>query len=649
MRILKGLSIRQKIFSIILVVTIISIITGFTIEIFSAIHTSRNDLERSISLDAKLIGDYLTPTYLFDDKKGANNILQKLTNIPSVILGATYDSTGNLYAIYNSTIKPGAYNSLPDILKLAEDRNVMLVKESIISNKEVLGTLVLVASTNIIKTKTAEHIKLVLIILVVSILLAILLAYWLERFISGPILKLAAVTRTIRETLDYSVRVKKEANDETGILYDGFNEMLESIDARRKERDIAQQKLQEERENLERRVIERTSELNAAKEKAEESDKLKSAFLANMSHEIRTPLNAILGFIELLNDPALDLQTRQEYSKLINSSGKDLLNLINDILDLARIESNQLKLEYANCNVNELVNEIYTVFSQSVLRDFPTSEVKSILKIPDRAVDYILFTDRLRLKQILTNILNNAKKFTHKGFIEFGFYADEKNENLIFYVKDTGIGIPKDKTELIFQRFAKVADIKEKLYSGTGLGLSIAINLLTLLKGGIRVESELNKGSIFYIHIPLSETSSIPETQGKHIKLHTSKKQFAGKTILIAEDVEWNWQYLEVILKKQFDVKLLWAKDGKEAVEICQEVLTVDLILMDIQMPEIDGLNATMLIKKDYPDIPVIAQTAYASPAIIQACLDAGCNDILIKPLNKNELFLKVEEWLSKI
>ena len=300
MRGLKGFSIRQKIFFIILIVTVISIITGFTIEILSNVRASRNDLKSNITLDAKLIGDYLMPAYLFEDKQGAKNILQKLANIPSVVIGAAYDANGNLYAEYSPEVKSDSVKSLSAILKFEKDKNVILVTERINSGKDLLGTIVLVASTNIIKVKTRAHIKSVSVIFVLSILLAVLLAYGMERVISGPILRLAAVTRKIQETLDYSVRVQKESDDETGILYDGFNDMLQSIEASNKERDTALQKLQEEREHLENRVLERTAELNAAKEKAEESDKLKSSFLANMSHEIRTPLNAILGFSTLI-------------------------------------------------------------------------------------------------------------------------------------------------------------------------------------------------------------------------------------------------------------------------------------------------------------------------------------------------------------
>ncbi len=480
---LKGLSIRQKIIFIILTVTIVSIVTGLTIEIFSNKNRSRNELEDNITLDAKLIADYLLPTFLFDDPAGAKEILRKLTNIPTVIYGAAYIPSGSIYAEYKTSLPVDSINSLSEILKSGENSDKIIVKESVRWKDEVLGTVLLIASTDIIQEKAKTHIKSVLIILVISVLLATLLAVWLQRIISGPILRLAAVTRKIQETLDYSVRVEKEALDETGVLYDGFNDMLQSIQASKQERDLAQKKLQEERENLEIRVLERTAELNAAKEKAEESDKLKSAFLANMSHEIRTPLNAILGFSALIQDPSTNAAELVEYYKMMETSGNDLMHLIDDILDISRIEANQIKINLQETSVVQLAEDVFGTFKQSLHSENPTGEVTPFFIAPPQKEEYILNTDPLRLKQILLNILNNAIKFTPKGSIEFCYFPNETKTQLIFFIKDTGIGIPKDQQEKIFERFTKVADIKTKHYRGTGLGLSIASETYAAAQG----------------------------------------------------------------------------------------------------------------------------------------------------------------------
>jgi signal transduction histidine kinase/CheY-like chemotaxis protein len=646
MRGLRGFSIRQKIISIILAVTIISMVTGFTIEIFSNRKADKKELTENITMDAKLIADYLLPTYLFDDPAGAKEILHKLENIPDVIYGAAYSPSGNLFAEFKSNSYKNPVNSLTETLKTADFKDEIIIRIPVKWKDEILGTVFLVGSTKSIQDKTANHIKSVVIILGITILLAIILAFGLERIISGPILRLAVVTRKIQETLDYSVRVRKEARDETGILYDGFNDMLQSIEAGKKERDAALEKLQDERENLEKRVLERTSELNAAKEKAEESDKLKSSFLANMSHEIRTPLNAILGFSALIQDPSTTATELQSYYKMMESSGNDLLHLIDDILDISKIEANQIKINFQETRVMKLAEEVFSSFKQTLSSEIPDNAVTPYFIAPADKSEYILFTDPFRIKQILLNILNNAIKFTTHGSIEFCYFPNEAKTHLVFYIKDTGIGIPKDQQEKIFERFTKVADIKTKHYRGTGLGLSIALKLTQLLKGEIRVESELNVGTAFYISFPLSNVISA-ENIIIEKQRDPSLDFLSGKVILIAEDVEYSYRYLQIILTRNQDVKILWAKDGSEAVGLFRQHPDINIILMDIQLPEMNGLDATRIIKSEKKSLPVIAQTAYAAPSDIEAITEAGCDHILIKPINKYELLKVIQENIT--
>src|ERR1035437_8416900 len=646
MKFLNRLSIRKKIISIILAVTIISIITGFTIEIFSNIKTARTELKDNISLDTKLIADYVIPSFLFDDKSGANDILQKLENIPSIIYGAAFVPDGTIYAKYSSSASIDSLKSLSEILRLSENKNEILITEPVRSNGEILGSVVLIASTSTIHEKTKEHIGSVLIILVISIFLAILLAFWLERIISGPILRLASVTRNIQETLDYSVRVKKESYDETGMLYDGFNDMLQSIESKKIERDIAQEKLQEERELLEIRVLERTKELNAAKEKAEESDKLKSAFLANMSHEIRTPLNAILGFSALIRDSSSTVEELEEYYKMMETSGNDLLNLIDDILDISRIEANQIKINLKETSITKLAEEVFSTFKQSLYTENPNNPVAPLFVAPRVKADFVLNTDPFRLKQILLDILNNAIKFTSEGFIEFCYSPNEAKTHLVFYIKDTGIGIAKNQQEKIFERFTKVADIKTKHYRGTGLGLSIALKLTQLLNGEINVESELNVGTVFYISFPLIKELP-PSIVQEHKQRDESLAFLSGKVILIVEDVEFNYRYLEIILSKNQDLKLIWAKNGIEAVDFCKKNPEINLVLMDIQLPGMNGLEATKLFKIGNRNIPIIAQTAYAMPSDIESCRNAGCDDVIVKPINRIVFIQLLKKFLS--
>jgi signal transduction histidine kinase len=639
------LTIRQKIILIILAVTLISIVTGFTIELFSNIKTSKNELRSNINLDAELIADYLIPTFMFDDRAGATDVLQKLQHIPSIIYGAAYLPDGRLFAKYSLSDAYDSLKSFPEILKSFKDKKKLLITHPIDRKNEFLGTVVLVASLKSIDEKTNKHIESLLIILAISVLFATLLAFGLERIISGPILRLAKVTKNIGETFDYSVRVEKEANDETGMLYDAFNKMLQSIDARKKERDPAQQILQEERENLEIRVIERTKELNAAKEKAEESDQLKSAFLANMSHEIRTPLNAILGCSSLIRESSATPAELEEYHKMIETGGKDLINLIDDILHISMIEANQLKINLKKTSVSQLANEVFKTFKQSLNAENPGNQVTPVFVEPSDKIDYVLVTDPLRLKQILINILNNSIKFTPEGSIEFCYFANEEKSRMIFYIKDTGIGIPKEQQDKIFERFTKVTDIKTKHYKGTGLGLSIALKLTQLLQGEIRVESTLNVGTAFYVSFPLEKELSITPAPDV-IHSDQTLNFLTGKAILIVEDVEYNYRYLEIVLSRNSELKLFWAKNGVEAVEMCRLHPEINIVLMDIQLPVMNGLEATKIIKAENSNLPVLAQTAYANTFDIEACKLAGCDDILVKPIIKDTLIRELKKYI---
>jgi signal transduction histidine kinase/CheY-like chemotaxis protein len=646
MNLFNNLSIRKKIISIIIAVTIISVIVGLSIEIYSNNRYTRLELERDITLNAKLISDYSVPSLLSDNKKEAGNILQKLNNIPSVLHGVIYRDGGKIFAVYNKSGLTDTSNLYQPVKGVTYKNKLIYVTESITSEGKDIGKVYLVASIAIIREQTIYHFRTVFLIFLITVIVAVLLSLILERIISGPIIDLANITRKIQTSGDFSLRVKKKYSDNTGILHESFNDLLISLEERKQERDIAEKELIAERENLEKRVLERTKELNEAKLKAEESDKLKSSFLANMSHEIRTPLNAILGFSNLLMDSSTTQADRLDYGKMMDVSAGDLIQLIDDILDISRIEANQLKITLADCQVNGLLKEIFEVFKQSIRVENHDSKVKPVLNIQDEKKDYLLNTDRLRLRQILLNLLNNALKFTPEGFIEIGYFIEENNQNLIFYVKDTGIGIPFIKLEKIFERFTKVADIKTKHYRGTGLGLSIALKLARLLKGDIRVESEENKGSIFYVSMPYPTSSqsvsvpSAPLAVGYSVSLQ-------GKTVLIVEDVDWNYKFLEVMLMTIAKAKILWAKDGMEAVNLCREHPEICLVLMDIQMPEMNGYEATRQIKEIRPELPVIAQTAYVMATEKEKCFAAGCQGFLSKPIRREELFKVIKEVLS--
>ena len=352
------------------------------------------------------------------------------------------------------------------------------------------------------------------------------------------------------------------------------------------------------------------------------------------------------AFQPLSRDRSTTPAELEEYYKMMETSGNDLINLIDDILDISRIEANQIEINLRETPVAQLAEEVFRTFKHSLYSENPNNPVTPLFVIPPGKADYVLNTDPLRLKQILLNILNNSIKFTPEGSIEFCYFPNEAKTRMVFYIKDTGIGIAKDQQEKIFERFTKVADIKTKHYRGTGLGLSIALKLTQLLNGDICVESELNVGSVFYLSFPLSKVLSpvaVPEQKPKDESLTF----LSGKVILIAEDVEYNYRYLEIILSKNQDVKIIWAKNGIEAVDFCKKNPEINIVLMDIQLPEMNGLDAVRLIKSQNMNLPVIAQTAYATSIDIEGCRNAGCDDVLVKPINRIALLQLLKKYIT--
>jgi signal transduction histidine kinase len=413
----------------------------------------------------------------------------------------------------------------------------------------------------------------------------------------------------------------------------------------------AEKLLKQHKKDLEFMIEQKTEELRTSiteRRYALESDRLKSAFLANMSHELRTPMNAIIAFSTFLKDPYLPAEKRDEYINYITTAGDTLLHLVDDIIDSAKIESKQLTINKVRCNITDLLFELREVFNE--IRD---KKQRSHLEIKiaeaSRKNDIYINTDPLRLKQVLSNLLENALKYTTEGFVEFGFVIEDKA--ITFFVKDTGIGIPKDKFDYIFQRFSQIEYTVKDTFRGTGLGLSITKNLVEMLGGTIWVESEIGTGSTFYFSIPSEKIESHPRPFGAEKKKAKIDKaqlfDWSNKNVLVAEDEDLNYKVLESVLTRA-KANVWRAKDGVEAIEVCQAT-SIDLVLMDIQMPRMDGYMATKKIKQFNRDLPVIAQTSYAMTGERENCLAAGCDDYLSKPLNLEELLIKCNRYLSPV
>jgi PAS domain S-box len=383
--------------------------------------------------------------------------------------------------------------------------------------------------------------------------------------------------------------------------------------------------------------------LRKAKEKAEEADKLKSAFLANMSHEIRTPMNAIIGFSDMLVQEGFSTEEKQEFAGIVRSSGETLLKLIDDIINISLIEAGQLKVNIAKYNLNSLLKETHLSFQNEKVRlNKNHIDIKLIQNNFDDSI--YIETDKVRFQQILTNLIGNALKFTESGSIEIGYNVLTKSTISIF-VNDTGIGIPKDKIQQIFERFNKLHSDK-KLYAGTGLGLTISKRLAELMGGELTVESDLGKGSKFKLTVEyILENPKKKEVLPKAEKSKVKQLKWESKSVLIVEDIESNYQFLETTLKKT-GIKIHWVKNGIDALDYCQKV-NPDIILMDIQLPGKNGYEVTREILEHFPQLPIIAQTAYAFNDEKEKILEAGCVAYITKPINTETLFETMDKHLA--
>ena len=369
-------------------------------------------------------------------------------------------------------------------------------------------------------------------------------------------------------------------------------------------------------------------ELIKARLKAEQSDRLKSTFLSNMSHEIRTPLNAIIGFSRLICDLP-DQEEKRNYMEIVENNSELLIQLINDILDLSKIEAGTLEFYDKPTDISELC--------QKILQMYQHRTAKNVTLLLDLPAELIIQIDGNRLAQVLSNLITNAIKFTSKGYIRFGYHL--LGEKIEFYVIDTGCGIPREKLNDIFSRFTKLNSFSQ----GTGLGLAICKMIVQKMKGEISVESELNKGTTFRFTIPYRSTP-LKSTEEPVNRINVKEEMDTQYTILIAEDVESNFLLLKVLIGKKY--KLLHAWNGIEAIKLFNEEKP-DLILMDIKMPEMDGLEATRIIREKSKDIPIIALTAFAFNDDRTRTLEAGCNDFLTKPISSLLLKETLEKYLK--
>lgn len=418
----------------------------------------------------------------------------------------------------------------------------------------------------------------------------------------------------------------------TSSVYNEFNEPIASVGIAN---DITERKLIEQ-------------ELIRAKEQAEESDRLKTAFLSNMSHEIRSPMNAVLGFIQLLRTEEELSETGKQYIELIENSGNQLLALIEDIIDISKIQSNQIRINKTSFDLNELFQELYAIYSNQISRK---PDQKTMLFKPEMPQEspFTIYSDPIRIRQILSNLLSNAIKFTPIGSIRFGYnlLIDEDMPYIQCYVQDTGIGISPEKQALIFERFRQADDTYTRIYGGSGLGLAISKGLVDLLGGHIWVDSNEGQGSTFYFTIPFQEGDDSEITSKSTTQEFLSSELLKDKKILVVEDIKEIRLYFERLLEPT-GAKTIFAHNAREARVLFKKNKDISIVLLDIRLPDADGYSIASEFKRQRPDLPIIAQTAYALQTEFNKSIESGCDDYVTKPIDSHLLIKKISSLIEK-
>jgi len=610
--------------------------------------------EFSITLAELVAMNCEAPLY-FGDADATTSRLKSLKVAKDVISACVLDHESQLFARYHRADQnpndPNLFSKalfkedLEKALGCSNNKLRMHIFQPIELKNKLIGLLYVQVDMTDMILLVFMCLVFAFVVIGIAFFLSIFLSRHYMEVISGPIVHLVDVAREISQDKNYAIRATKCDDDELGRLVESFNSMLHEIH-------IRDQELESHKQHLEDKVSQRTSELLAlnqdlerARKEADDANQAKSEFLANMSHEIRTPMNAILGFTELLGRKILG-DEQKRWLQSISSSGKTLLSLINDILDLSKIEAGRMVLDYSPVNPGSIFSDIINIFKTKCEKKQITFETEVASDLNESLV-----LDETRLRQILFNIVGNAVKFTEKGYIRLSVrqqYSkpDKSALDLIFSVEDTGIGIRKDQQKVIFDAFRQQVGQSHARYGGTGLGLAITRRLVEMMGGQIQLTSEHGKGSTFSILLKDVAVASVVSKMTRPV-LDLADIQFDPATILSVDDIKTNRLLLKDFLSP-YSLNIVDAENGAQAIEMAKKVRP-QLIFMDMKMPVMDGYTATKQIKADEElrSIPIIALTASVMKDNLHEIEDAGCNDLLQKPVGSEDVIRMLMKYLD--